>query len=59
MSDFEDVLIIQDFEARMTLLKMCVSLITFLIKSEIIERLVFSNMYEKPKIFKYDLDLGR
>ena len=57
--DFENALIIQDLEARTTLLKMCISLITSLIKSEIIERLVFSNVYRRPKIFKYDLDLER
>ena len=43
----------------MTSLKMCVSLITSLIKLEMIRRLVFSNMYGRPEIFKYDLDLER
>jgi len=36
---------------------MCISLITSLIKLEVIGRLVFYNMYGRPKIFKYDLDL--
>ena len=57
MSDFKNALIIWSFETRMTLLKMCISLITSLIKLEAIGRLVFYNMYGRPEIFRYDLDL--
>ena len=40
-------------------LKIYDSLITFLMILEVIGRLVLSKVYERPKIFEYDLNLER
>ena len=56
MSDLKDTLIIQDFDTSTISLKIYNFLITFSIISEVIERLVLSRIYKRPRIFKYNLD---
>ena len=56
MSDFGETLITQDFNARIILLKMWLSLIIFLTTFKLIWVMVFSWRYGKPMIFKYDFN---
>jgi len=56
--ELNNALIIQGFEARTTSLKMCVCLMASLTISKVMDWLVFSVKLERPKIFKYDFDLG-
>jgi len=52
MSDLEDVLIIHEWEAKITSLKMWVVLINFSMMSEVRGRLVFLTKYRIFKIFQ-------
>ena len=56
--ELNNALITQGFEARTTLLKICVCLMASLTISEVMDWLVFSVKLERSKIFKYNFDLG-
>ena len=59
MSDLGDALIIWDFDISIMLLKICVSLITLSMISEVIGEFDYSKIYDSLVIFKYGLDFGR
>jgi len=59
ISGLENALMILGFDTSTMLLKICVSLITSLIILKVIGRLVLLRVYGRPRIFKYNLDLGR
>ena len=56
MLDLEDILMTYGWEAKITLLKMWVVSMTFLIMLEVRRRLVFSIKYGILKIFRYDFN---
>jgi len=59
ISDLGDALIICGFDASTILLKICISLITLSMISEVIGKFDCSEIYNSPVIFEYDLDFDR